>query len=199
MRRPGEEYESGVCNIGPDEIAHRLTLAHIGLLITLGFLALLHESLRNTEFDAFMQVLAACRPKTCASNPALVEAVASGRAALGYHVLGSYALRAARNHSSLAIAASGAAPLAVSRVAFIPDRASHPNAARLFLDYLLSQEGQHRLGDAGLFPIRRHVGQPAETVTRIPIDRGFEDLLDRDRRRRLLDRWHAAVPAPASP
>lgn len=40
-RGPGDEYESGVCNIGPDEIAHRLTLAHIGLLITLGFLALL--------------------------------------------------------------------------------------------------------------------------------------------------------------
>jgi len=38
---PGDGYESGVCNIGPDEIAHRLTLAHIGLLITLGFLVLL--------------------------------------------------------------------------------------------------------------------------------------------------------------
>jgi hypothetical protein len=36
-----DRYEPGVCNIGPDEIAHRLTLAHIGLLITLGFLALL--------------------------------------------------------------------------------------------------------------------------------------------------------------
>jgi hypothetical protein len=36
-----DRYESGVCNIGPDEIAHRLTLAHIGLLITLGFLVLL--------------------------------------------------------------------------------------------------------------------------------------------------------------
>lgn len=41
VRGQGDEYESGVCNIGPDEIAHRLTLAHIGLLITLGFLALL--------------------------------------------------------------------------------------------------------------------------------------------------------------
>ena len=38
---PTDEYESGVCNIGPDEIAHRLTLAHIGLLITLGFLVLM--------------------------------------------------------------------------------------------------------------------------------------------------------------
>lgn len=38
---PGDDYESGVCNIGHDEIAHRLTLAHIGLLITFGFLLLL--------------------------------------------------------------------------------------------------------------------------------------------------------------
>ena len=38
---PGDDYESGVCNIGPDEIAHRLTLAHVGLLITFGYLALL--------------------------------------------------------------------------------------------------------------------------------------------------------------
>jgi hypothetical protein len=41
LRGPGDDYEPGVCNIGPDEIAHRLTLAHIGLLITLGFLVLL--------------------------------------------------------------------------------------------------------------------------------------------------------------
>lgn len=41
VRGPGDDYESGVCNIGPDEIAHRLTLAHIGLLITLGLLVLL--------------------------------------------------------------------------------------------------------------------------------------------------------------
>lgn len=41
MGGPGDDYESGTCNIGPDEIAHRLTLAHVGLLITLGFLVLL--------------------------------------------------------------------------------------------------------------------------------------------------------------
>lgn len=36
-----DEYESGVCNIGPGEIAHRMNLARLGLLVTLGFLALL--------------------------------------------------------------------------------------------------------------------------------------------------------------
>jgi iron(III) transport system substrate-binding protein len=181
----------------PERFQHRVACYDIERN-GLGFLALLHESRRSAEFDAFMQVLAACGPKTFGSNPALVEEVASGRAALGYHVLGSYALRAARDHPSLAIAASSAAPLAVSRVAFIPGRAPHLNAARLFLDYLLSQDGQQRLGDAGLFPIRRQPGDKAEAVTQIPIDRGFEDLLDRERRRRLLSRWHAAMPGPAS-
>jgi iron(III) transport system substrate-binding protein len=164
----------------------------------LGFLALLHESRRGAELDAFLQALAACRPQTCGSNPALVEEVASGRAALGYHVLGSYALRAVRNSPSLLIAASDAAPLAVSRVAFIPCRAPHPNAARLFLDYLLSQDGQRRLGDAGLFPIRHQPGSTATAVTPIPIDRDFEHLLDQERRHRLLSRWRAAVPSAAS-
>jgi iron(III) transport system substrate-binding protein len=159
----------------------------------LGFLALLHESRRSAEFDAFLQVLAACRPWTFGSNPPLVEEVASGRAALAYHVLGSYALRAARAHPALAVAATAAAPLAVSRVAFIPARAPHPGAARLFIDYLLSEDGQRRLGEAGLFPIRRAPGAPAAPVSSIAIDRGFEDLLDGERRRRLLARWQAAV------
>ncbi len=166
----------------------------------LGFLALLHENRRSADFDAFMQVLAACRPKAFGSNPALVEEVASGRAALGYHVLASYALRATRSNPSLAIAASNSPPLAVSRVAFIPRRAPHPNAARLFLDYLLSRDGQQRLLEAGLFPIRREpgAGAPSRTdaVTPIRIDRDFGDLLDPQRRHKLMSQWRVAIAAP---
>lgn len=163
----------------------------------LGFLALLHESRRGTEFDAFMQALAECRPKVFGSNPALVDEVASGRAILGYHVLGSYALRTVRDHPSLAIAASNAPPLAVSRVALISSRAPHPNAAKLFLDYLLSRDGQRKLLDAGLFPIRREPGPAvspgADAVTSIRIDQGCVDLLDQKRRHKVLRQWQSAI------
>ena len=165
----------------------------------LGFLALLHESRRSVDFAAFLQVLAACRPKLFGSNPPLVEEVASGRAALGFHVLASYALRATRSNPSLAIAASNTPPLAVSRVAFIPRSAPHPNAARLFLDYLLSQDGQQCLLEAGLFPICRVAGGVApsgtDAVTPIRIDRDFGDLLDPQHRHKLLSQWRAAVHA----
>lgn len=155
----------------------------------LGFLALLYECRRSAEFDAFLQALAACKPRMFRSNPELVAEVATGRAALGYHVLGSYALRAVREHPSVAVAASAAAPLAVSRVAFISKRAPHPVEARLFLDYLLSADGQRRLGEAGLYPLRQERDTAAAVVDPIPIDLGFDDLLDPQCRQKLLSRW----------
>lgn len=168
----------------------------------LGFLALLHESRRGADFDAFLDALAACQPKVFGSNPALVDEVASGRAALACHVLASYALRAVKANPSLAIAVSNATPLAVSRVAFISQRAPHPNAAKLFIDYLLSRDGQQQLLEAGLFPIRQDVrsetGSGAHELAPIRIDQGFEELLDERRRRKLLRRWQAAVAGAAA-
>ena len=141
---------------------------------------------------------AAYRDLAFGSNPALVDEVASGRAALGYHVLGSYALRAVRANPVLAIAASNAPLLAISRLALISSRAPHPNAARLFVDYLLSQEGQRHLLKAGLFPIRSEAGDGSRTTALAPIriDSDFDYLLDPLRRRALLSRWQAAVAGP---
>jgi len=167
----------------------------------LGFLALLHESRHGADFDAFLAGIAACKPKTFGSNPALVDEVVSGRAALGYHVLGSYALRAVRANPVLAIAASNAPLLAISRLALISSRAPHPNAARLFVDYLLSQEGQRHLLKAGLFPIRSEAGDGSRTTALAPIriDSDFDYLLDPERRRTLLSRWQAAVAGSVIP
>ncbi len=168
----------------------------------LGFLALLHESRRGAEFDAFMQVLAECRPRVFESNPELVAEVASGRAALACHVLRSFALRAVRSNPVLAIAATSAPPLAVSRVAFIANSAPHPNTAKLFLDYLLSRDGQQQLQEAELFPIRSEpdsrVPNGANVIAPIRIDQGCGELLDQERRRKLLRQWQAAVAGPGS-
>lgn len=163
----------------------------------LGFLALLHESQRAAEFGAFLEALSECRPKAFGSTPPLVDEVASGRAALAYHVLASYALRAVRSNPALAIAVSSAPSLAISRVALISRSAPHPNAARLFVDYLLSQDGQQRLREACLFPIRGNLNAddtPKQAVVNaIPIDRGLENLLDPQRRTGLLSRWRSAI------
>ncbi len=168
----------------------------------LGFLALLHESADEGVFEAFMRALAAARPRTHGSNPPLVEEVASGRAALAYHVLGAFALRALRAHAVLAIAPTAAAQTAVSRIAFVPVSAPHPVAGRMFLEYLLSVEGQEKLGDSELFPLRAADAMPPQLgrAVRAPIaiDKGFDALLDTQRRDRLTERWRSALEKAAT-
>ena len=161
-----------------------------------GFLALLQESRRSADFGVCLQALARCKPKIFGSNPPLVEEVASGRAALGYHVLGSYALRAVAANPSLAVAASHAPLLAVSRVALISSCAPHPHAAKLFIDYLLSRDGQQQLRDAGLFPIRTDVNAAppgSMNASLLRIDQGCGELLDAGRRRELLELWRSTI------
>ena len=197
VRVPAGSLAERTAALGRDRCRGRVAaydIANNGL----GFLALLHESRHGADFDAFLEAIAACKPKTFGSNPALVDEVANGRAALGYHVLGSYALRAVHANPALAIASSNAPLLAISRLALISSRAPHPNAARLFVDYLLSQEGQRHLLTAGLFPIRNEAGASSSSAALAPIriDRDFDTLLDPERRRTLLSRWQAAVAGP---
>jgi iron(III) transport system substrate-binding protein len=164
----------------------------------LGFLALLHQSQHEPDFGAFMRALAAARPRLFGSNPPLVEAVASGRAALAFHVLGAFAQRAIRANPSLAVANSAAPQLAVSRIAFVPVSAPHPRAARKFLDYLLSEAGQWALGQSELFPLRAgaDTSQPGRgELAPIAIDQGLDALLDAARRRVFLSEWRSTIGA----
>jgi ABC-type Fe3+ transport system substrate-binding protein len=135
-----------------------------------------------------------------ASNPPLVEEVASGRAALAFHVLGAFALRAMRANPCLAVAPTAEPQLAASRIAFVPVSAPHPRAAKKFLDYLLSDAGQRALGESELFPLRAagHAGlQPGLSglapLAPIAIDQGLAALLDPARRAQLTARWQALV------
>jgi len=154
----------------------------------LGFLAMLRWS-EMPGFDAFLDALASCAPRAVGSAPALVSAVADG-GELALHLLGSYAARATRDDPALHIAPSSAPSIAVARVAFIPRRAANPEAASAFLAYLLSDEGQAALGEAGLFPIAT---PPARPRAPIPLDDSFARLIDPAVRAALLTRWRRAI------
>ncbi|MGE5247780.1 MAG: ABC transporter substrate-binding protein, partial [Verrucomicrobiota bacterium] len=94
--------------------------------------------------------------------------------------------------------------LVMSRIAIIPKAAKHPNAAKLFLDYILSERGQEILANQSLlFAIRSGVtGEATETtLTRTlgkslkPIHVGPDLLtyLDQARRLEFLKKWEQAV------
>ena len=86
----------------------------------------------------------------------MIERIASGEHLLGYNLIGSYVLQ--RKDPNLAMVMPKDYTLAFSRVAFINKDAPHPNAAKAFLDYLLSKRGQEVMAQqALLYAIRSDV------------------------------------------
>ncbi|WP_456299904.1 hypothetical protein, partial [Falsiroseomonas oryzae] len=155
----------------------------------LGFLAMLRWSLEEPAFDDMLDALAAMQPRAIGSIMALTAAMEQG-AHLGLHVLGAYARRAVAQDARLRIAPSAAPAPAIARIGFVPRRAANPEAGAAFLAHLVSPAGQAALGEAGLFPIIAPSDRP---LSPIPIDRGFDRLLDQEARARMLARWRAAV------
>ena len=94
--------------------------------------------------------------------------------------------------------------LVATRVAFIARRAARPNAARLWLDFMLSRDGQSVMADrAFLFSLRQDVetgltakrllAELGNTHRPIPVGPGLLAHQDQLRRADFLKRWHAAL------
>lgn len=138
------------------------------------------------------------------STNTMIDRIARGDALIGYNLLGSYAYSRARTDGSLGVIWPQDYTLVLTRVAFITRKARHPEAARLWLDHLLSAHGQALLADrAGLFSVR----EDAERLTTaaglrrqlgtafrpIALGSGLLTYLDQAKQRAFLRRWTAAL------
>ncbi len=129
----------------------------------------------------------------------IVRDVVAGHSAIGYNIVGSFALEQAQRHPDLGIVFPRDYTLLMSRIAIIPVTATHPSAARLFLDFLLSREGQSYLVAAHMPSVRDDLPRPAGLdPTDVPLRAirvGPALLVDQDQltRRYLLARWTQAM------
>ncbi|MHA0111485.1 ABC transporter substrate-binding protein, partial [Klebsiella pneumoniae] len=77
---------------------------------------------------------------------------------IGYNILGPYALVRAKKDPSIGVAFTKDYNLVLSRVIFINKAGKNLNAAKLWVDYILSKRGQTIIAnDAQLFAIRGDV------------------------------------------
>lgn len=125
----------------------------------------------------------------------VIADVSAGRSIIGYNVLGSYAVAERRRNRDVEVVLPQDYALLASRIAVIPEQAPHPRAARLFLDFLLSREGQAHLVAHAMPSVRRDVPSvPAldtpETIQRaIRVSPALLVLQDRLTRKRFLQEW----------
>lgn len=142
----------------------------------LGFFAV-SEDARHGEDDLWPLVTAfgAVDAKFYTSTGTMLEKISAGEHAIGYDIIGPYAyLRAARD-PNVKVVVPRDFTVVLSRLVMITEQAAHPNAAKVFLDYLLSARGQDVIANAAhLFAIRPDV---TGTATIAGLTEQYGDIL----------------------
>lgn len=165
-----------------------------------GYLYLTQDYAISGDTRSLVEALAATRPILSITTEPMLRGVAEGRLSIAYNVIGSYALERARRDPRIGVVFPQDYTIMMSRIAFIAREARHPAAAKLFLDFLLSRQGQALLAQHSLWPVRGDVrGRrlPAAQVRPIRVGPQLLVNLDRLKRQRFLRDWDAALASGA--
>lgn len=131
---------------------------------------------------------------------AMLEGLSDGRYWLGYNLLGSYAMVWAQEHPEVIVQVPRDYSLVMMRMAFVHRDAPNPRAAEIFLDFLLSSDGQRVLaGQTPLFSVRPDVigpytaqrlrDQVGDRLYPIPLNASLLAFVDPRRRDAFMERW----------
>lgn len=134
----------------------------------------------------------------------MLDGIAAGRWTFGYNLLGSYAQEAIERGANLEIVLPADVTLAVSRTALVSAQARNPRDAALFLDFLISIEGQTVLADVSrMFAVHPAILGPRSTtglearlagpLRPIRLTPALLAYLDAQKKPRFLAEWSALI------
>ncbi len=165
-----------------------------------GYLYLSEDLAITRDTRSLLEAIAATKPVLSRTSEPMLRGVAEGRQAIAYNVIGSYAVERARTDPRIGVAFLQDYTIVTSRIAFIAREAAHPAAAKLFLDFLLSREGQSLLAKRSLWPVRTDVSArrlPSSQARPIRVGPQLLVNLDRVKRQRFLRDWTAILATGA--
>lgn len=170
----------------------------------IGYLAAAQDARLDSMAGALLSALGANGVVVAEAADVTLDRLERGEIALAYNVLESYAQRRIDDGAPLAIVRPEDYTLVLSRAALIPRRAPRPDLGRLFLDFLLSEEGQRVIVRASGMLAVRGPGAASAGPTARPVGLGVGLLVYQDALKRsyFLRSWRAALclecaaPAP---
>lgn len=188
----------------PDKFKGKLTTYDVEKS-GVGFNALTQDAHLNEKITwELVKAIGATGPKLQSSTGAMMERISSGENLIGYNIIGSYAYAKAKKDKSIGYVFPKDYTQVVSRLATISKKAKNPNAAKLWVDYLLSKRGQTLIANqANLYAIRTDVtGETSaasltkelgDSLKPIPIGTGLLVYLDQSKRLAFLKQWQQAI------
>ena len=172
-----------------------------------GYLFAAQDDVQSPRLSGLLQALGRAGVQEAGGTGEMLAKVNAGEYLLGYNIMGAYAMvRSKKDLPSLGVVLPRDYTLVLSRVMFISRHAKHPNAAKLWADYVLSQRGQKIIGDAiELFAVRDDVDTRHSAATLrerigaaarpIPLDPKIASPLDEQQQRELIVGWKTALLA----
>ncbi len=142
-------------------------------------------------------------PRLFTSTKDMIDRVSSGELLLAYNIIGSYALQRAASDPNFGVIVPDDYVLVGSRVALIPRLAPNPQAARRFLDFMLSAGGQQILSRNNMIPLRSDVARSDAVLNgtnarAILVGPALMANLDQANRARFLAKWNTSIRASGS-
>ncbi|MCC7281564.1 MAG: ABC transporter substrate-binding protein [Acetobacteraceae bacterium] len=155
------------------------------------------------EFWEIIKAFGAAGGKVYSSSGQMREKAVSGEHALLFNVIGSYAMEWVRHSQNIGVAFLADYVPAFSRVAIIPKGAPHPNAGKIFLDFMLSLAGQKLMSERQVPSVRSDVEGPMSLggITRlvggklqvIPVNAETASYLETRTRVEFIREWRRAL------
>lgn len=164
-----------------------------------GYLYLAQDREANHNTWDLVSAMGAAGVQLYPATEDILSRLADRRLAFAYDMIGSYALEAQAHNPDVGVVVPRDYTLVMSRIAIIPKGARHPNAARLFLDYLLSREGQAHLAEQYMTPVRTDFPMPSamrlnqESARAIRVGPALLVHQDTLTRRKFLNGWSQAL------
>lgn len=163
-----------------------------------GFLFFTQDEQISHDTWKIIKALGRTRPKLYVAGDEMLRRVSAGEHLLAYNIMSSYALERRAADPAIEVVFPSDYTLVMSRIAFISKDARQPAAAKLFLDYLLSREGQGLLAQRFMTPVRidlqplRPHADPAD-LRAIHVGPALLANLDRLKYARLIAAWKQAL------
>jgi iron(III) transport system substrate-binding protein len=175
------------------------------VLSAVGYLYLSQDEQASNDIWRLVRAMARNKVRLYTSAEEILRDVSDGRVAIGYNVVGSYALDELSKNANIGVVLPQDYTLVMSRIAMIPSHARHPAAAKMFLDFLLSRQGQRRLAERRITPARGDIELPPplgpSTAPLRAIRVGPALLVSNDQltREHFLALWAKAIAAQGKP
>jgi iron(III) transport system substrate-binding protein len=161
-----------------------------------GRLTLFHDLRATHDTWDLVRALGVAHVRFYQTSAVMLDDISSGQVLIGYNLVGSSALEHQARDPNIGVVFPKDYLLTALPVALIPAEAAHPNAAKLFLDFLLSREGQSILARHKVTPVRLDMAaslgwnpSDPDRVRTIRLGPSLLADLDQQNRARLIKDW----------